>query len=160
MYFILLTYLFCNWKSVSLKLPNLFHLLQSLPLWQPPALFSVLMSVSVLLIVHLFFRCHISVKSFRIHFSLSDLHYLAEYTLDPCKLSQMAKFHYFLCLSNITLCLYMYTYHIFFIHLSIDGHFEEGNGNPLQYSCLENAHRQRSLVGYSPWGHEASDTTE
>ena len=28
----------------------------------------------------------------------------------------------------------------------------EGNGNPLQYSCLENPHGQRSLVGYSPWG--------
>ena len=28
-----------------------------------------------------------------------------------------------------------------------------GNGNPLQYSCLENSHGQRSLVGYSPWGH-------
>ena len=31
----------------------------------------------------------------------------------------------------------------------------EGNGNPLQYSCLENSmHEQRSLVGYiySPWG--------
>ena len=26
----------------------------------------------------------------------------------------------------------------------------EGNGNPLQYSCLENPHGQRSLVGYSP----------
>ena len=30
----------------------------------------------------------------------------------------------------------------------------EGNGNPLQYSCLENPHGQRSLVGYSPWGHK------
>ena len=28
----------------------------------------------------------------------------------------------------------------------------EGHGNPLQYSCLENPHEQRSLVGYSPWG--------
>ena len=28
----------------------------------------------------------------------------------------------------------------------------EGNGNPLQYSCLEKFHGQRSLVGYSPWG--------
>ena len=28
----------------------------------------------------------------------------------------------------------------------------ERNGNPLQYSCLENPHGQRSLVGYSPWG--------
>ena len=29
----------------------------------------------------------------------------------------------------------------------------EGNGNPLQYSCLEKPHGQKSLVGYSPWGH-------
>ena len=27
-----------------------------------------------------------------------------------------------------------------------------GNGKPLQYSCLENPHGQRSLMGYSPWG--------
>ena len=26
-----------------------------------------------------------------------------------------------------------------------------GYGNLLQYSCLENPHGQRSLVGYSPW---------
>ena len=25
------------------------------------------------------------------------------------------------------------------------------NGSPLQYSCLENLHGQRSLEGYSPW---------
>ena len=25
-----------------------------------------------------------------------------------------------------------------------------GYGNPLQYSCLENPHGQRCLVGYSP----------
>ena len=35
-----------------------------------------------------------------------------------------------------------------------------GNGKPLQYSCLENPHGQRNLVGYSPWGHKESDTTE
>ena len=35
-----------------------------------------------------------------------------------------------------------------------------GNGNPLQYSCLENSHGRRSLVGYSPWGRRESDTTE
>ena len=29
--------------------------------------------------------------------------------------------------------------------------------NPLQYSCLENPHGQRSLVGYSPWGHRDLD---
>ena len=28
----------------------------------------------------------------------------------------------------------------------------EGNGNPLQYSCLEKSHGWRSLVGCSPWG--------
>ena len=26
-----------------------------------------------------------------------------------------------------------------------------GHGNPLQYSCLENPHGQRSLAGCSPW---------
>ena len=35
-----------------------------------------------------------------------------------------------------------------------------GHGSPLQYSCLENPHGQRSLVGYSPWGHKELDTTE
>ena len=36
----------------------------------------------------------------------------------------------------------------------------EEYGNPLQYSCLENFHGQRSLAGYSPWGRKESDTTE
>ena len=35
-----------------------------------------------------------------------------------------------------------------------------GHGNPLWYSCLENPHGQRSLVGYSPQGHKESDMTE
>ena len=35
----------------------------------------------------------------------------------------------------------------------------EGNGNPLQYSCLENS-MERCLVDYSPWDHKESDTTE
>ena len=26
-----------------------------------------------------------------------------------------------------------------------------GHGNPFQFSCLENPHGQKSLVGYSPW---------
>ena len=37
---------------------------------------------------------------------------------------------------------------------------EEGNGNPLQCSCLENPHRQRSLAGYSSWSCKESDMTE
>ena len=36
----------------------------------------------------------------------------------------------------------------------------ERHGNPLQYSCLENSHGQRSLAGYSPWGRKESDPTE
>ena len=37
----------------------------------------------------------------------------------------------------------------------------EGNGNPLQYSCLEkNTGAWRSLVDYRPWGRKESDTTE
>ena len=35
-----------------------------------------------------------------------------------------------------------------------------GHGNPFQYSCLEKFHGQRSLAGYSLWGHEESDMTE
>ena len=36
----------------------------------------------------------------------------------------------------------------------------EGNGNPLQYSCLENPMDGGALVGYSPRGRKESDTTE
>ena len=36
---------------------------------------------------------------------------------------------------------------------------EEGNGNPLEYPCIE-SHGQRSLVGCSPWGCKESGTTE
>ena len=34
------------------------------------------------------------------------------------------------------------------------------HGNPLQYSCLEDPHGQRSLGDYSPWGCKESDATE
>ena len=37
---------------------------------------------------------------------------------------------------------------------------ERGHGNPLPYSCLEDPHGQRSLAGYSPWGHKVSDMAE
>ena len=35
-----------------------------------------------------------------------------------------------------------------------------GHGNPLQYSCLDSPHGQRSLAGCSSQGHKESDTTE
>ena len=34
------------------------------------------------------------------------------------------------------------------------------NGNPLQYSRLENPHGQRKLVGCSPWDRKESAMTE
>ena len=34
------------------------------------------------------------------------------------------------------------------------------HGNPLQFSCLETPHGQRSLAGYNSWGRKESDTTE
>ena len=34
------------------------------------------------------------------------------------------------------------------------------HSNPLQYSCLEKSHGQRSLESYSPEGHKELDTTE
>ena len=41
------------------------------------------------------------------------------------------------------------------------GRFSEGgHDNPLQYSCLENPHGQRGLVGCGPWGRKESDTAE
>ena len=35
-----------------------------------------------------------------------------------------------------------------------------GRGYPLQHSCLENPHGQKSLTDYSPWSPNGSDTTE
>ena len=36
----------------------------------------------------------------------------------------------------------------------------EGNGYPFQYSCLENSHGQRILVGYCPWGSKKLDAKQ
>ena len=35
-----------------------------------------------------------------------------------------------------------------------------GHGNPLQYSCLENPHGQRSLAGFNPWGRRVGHDRE
>ena len=34
------------------------------------------------------------------------------------------------------------------------------HGSPLQCPCLDNPHGQRTLAGYSRWGHKESDATE
>ena len=36
----------------------------------------------------------------------------------------------------------------------------EGNGNPLQYSCLEKPMDRGAVVGDSPCGRKEADTTE
>ena len=36
----------------------------------------------------------------------------------------------------------------------------EGNGKPLQHSCLENPMDRAALMDYSPWGHKELDMTE
>ena len=36
----------------------------------------------------------------------------------------------------------------------------EGNGYPLQYSCLQNSMDRGAWGGYSPWGHKELDVTE
>ena len=36
----------------------------------------------------------------------------------------------------------------------------EGNGNPLQYSCLENFMDRGAWRAIVPWGHKESDRTE
>ena len=36
----------------------------------------------------------------------------------------------------------------------------EGNGNPLQYFCLENSMDRGAWPGYGPWGLKESDMTE
>ena len=34
------------------------------------------------------------------------------------------------------------------------------HNNPLQCSCLKKSHGQRTLAGYSPWGHKELDMPE
>ena len=36
----------------------------------------------------------------------------------------------------------------------------EGNGNPLQYSCMENSMDRGVSLGYNPWSRKESGTTE
>ena len=65
-----------------------------------------------------FFSFHVWVKSYSIYLSPSDLFHLVHGTFRVIHFVQMAGFHSFLWLSSIPL--------------------KEGNGTPLQYSCLEN----------------------
>ena len=44
--------------------------------------------------------------------------------------------------------------------LGLEDPLEESMATHSKYSCLENPHGQRCLVGYSPWGCKELDTTE
>ena len=44
--------------------------------------------------------------------------------------------------------------------LGVEDPLEEGMATHSQYSCLENPHGEKSLVGYSPWGCKETATTE
>ena len=59
--------------------------------------------------------------------------------------------------------IHSFTWQDFMEYLGLQFHVSlsrlgEGNGNPLQYSCLVNP-LDRSLVGYSPWGCKEVDIT-
>ena len=67
---------------------------------------------------------------------------------------------YTYCLWNCFMVLITIRQHNFRRHiLGVDG---EGNGNPLQYSCLKTPMEfsRRSLIGCGPWGCKESDATE
>ena len=91
----------------------------------PPLVSIRLFSTSVSLfvpckLVHLyhFSRFHIYALIYDICFSFSDLLHSVWQTLGPSTSLQMTQFQSFLWLSNSI----VYTYHIFFIHSSVDGH--------------------------------------
>ena len=44
--------------------------------------------------------------------------------------------------------------------LDLQDLLEEEMATHSSYSCRENPHGQRSLEGYSPWGHRGSDITK
>ena len=68
------------------------------------------------------------------------------WTEEPGRLQSMGSRRVKIRLSDFT----------FTVSLSCTG---ERNGNPLQYSCLENP-RDGSLVGCHPWGRTELDTTD
>ena len=107
-----------------------------------------------------------------------DFH-LTKCLQDPSMLSPMAgsPFHGWIGFFSLSLFIYIYIYIYRFLCGSDSKESAcsavdtgsiprwgrspgKGKVYPLQYSCLENPHRQRSLVGYSPWDRKDSDMTE
>ena len=151
MYFILLTYLFCNWKFVSLNLPNLFPLLQSLPLWQPPVLFSILMSVSVLLCLLIYFSDTyiseiIQYPFFSVRLTLfSVIHSRSMHVVTNGKISLFfMSEQYYIVSIYVSYLLYPFVYW-WALWRRI--------WQPTPVFFPGEVHWQRSLVGYRPWDH-------
>ena len=65
--------------------------------------------------------------------------------------------HVLVCINNLFLFINEWYLIVWLYYSLLTG---EGNGTPLQYSCLEKSHGRRSLEGCSPWGLWGSDTTE
>ena len=66
-------------------------------------------------------------------------------------------FRCFILVSFLEICeMYIKALRSLAIKKSVYG---EGNGNLLQYFLPGKFHRQRSLAGYSPWGHKDLDMT-
>ena len=59
--------------------------------------------------------------------------------------------YYRLKLKEIITLIYIYVCVCIYIYIFLQT-YGEGNGTPLQYSCLENPMDGGSLVGCSPWG--------
>ena len=73
-----------------------------------------------------------------------------------CYLGYLTKYTYNFKIQRLVFLFSHYSY----LHNAIKCLPGEGHGNPLQYSCLETPHGQRSLADYRPWGQREPDTTE
>ena len=82
LFYVLVAYLFCDWKFVFLNPLRLFHPIPS----DIQFFFSVSMSLVLFCLICFLFRFHIQVRAFSICLSLSDLFHLISYPLDPSSL--------------------------------------------------------------------------
>ena len=114
------------------------------------------------------------------------LYFTYHNALKVCSFGPMAEFPFFSWLNDIPLYLYMYMYKYKYMCMYMQGFFPGGSdgkesafhagdlgsipgsgrspgggyGNPLQYSCLENSHGWRRLVGYRSRSRKELDMTE
>ena len=120
-----MTHLFCNWKSVPVDLPHIFHFSFQSLLFSSNHLFALCIYDFVLILsVTAFrftcFRFHVHVKSYGICLSPSDI----SHSMVPSKSIHAvanSKISFFFFLITEWYCV-VYICLIFFIHSSTDGH--------------------------------------